>query len=424
MLIKPGRQYLHNLRFMFDLDKWQEIFATIKKNKLRTFLTGFSVAWGIFMLIILLGSGNGLQNGVEYQFRADAVNTLRLHPGSTTLAYKGMKPGREIQFTNQDYDYIRDNIPGVEEISARFYFWQNRIISYKKQFGSFDLICVHPDMQAIEKITVAEGRMLNQVDLERHRKVTIIGEPVKKALFKNGENPLGEYIKINGVPFQVVGVFTDRSDRDQQRLYLPISTAQMVFNGGQRIHNLTITTNLSAKESETLENTLRSKLAARHRFDPEDKSALYIGNTVKEFKQFLSMFMGIKIFVTVIGIFTIIAGVVGVSNIMIIVVNERTKEIGIRKAIGATPWSVIFLIIFESVIITASAGYIGLVAGIGLLELISNFMPPSDFFRNPEVDFTIAVSATIVLVIAGMLAGLFPAIKASSIRPVVALRDE
>lgn len=409
---------------MFDLDKWQEIFATIRKNKLRTFLTGFSVAWGIFMLIVLLGSGNGLQNGIEYQFKADAVNTLWLYPGSTTLAYQGMKPGRQVNFTNEDYTFVKEDIPGVEEISARYFFWQNRIVSYKKQFGSFDLICVHPDMQLIEKIVIEEGRMLNQIDQQIHRKVVIIGLPVKLALFKNGENPLGEYIKINGVPFKVVGVFTDRNDRDQQRLYLPISTAQMIFNGGNKIHNLTITTNFSAGESEILEQTLRTKLAKRHRFSSEDKSALYINNTVKEFKQFQNMFTGIKLFVTVIGLFTIIAGVVGVSNIMIIVVNERTKEIGIRKAIGATPWSVIFLIIFESVIITAFAGYIGLVAGIGLLELVNKFMPASDFFRNPEVDFTIAVSATLVLVISGMLAGLFPAIKAARIRPVIALRDE
>jgi putative ABC transport system permease protein len=409
---------------MFDLDKWQEIFATIRKNKLRTFLTGFSVAWGIFMLIVLLGSGNGLQNGVEYQFKSDAVNTIWLHPGSTTMAFKGMKPGRQINFTNEDYNFVKENIPGIEEISARYYFWENRIISYKKQFGSFDLICVHPDMQVIEKIVIDQGRMLNQIDLLRNRKVVIIGLPVKEALFKNGENPLGEYIKVNGVPFKVVGIFTDRSDRDQQRLYLPISTAQMIFNGGNKIHNLTISTNISVKESEALEQTLRTKLAKIHRFNSEDKSALYIGNTIKEFKQFQNMFMGIKLFVTVIGLFTIIAGVVGVSNIMIIVVNERTKEIGIRKAIGATPWSVIFLIIFESVIITAFAGYIGLVCGIGLLELVNKFMPASDFFRNPEVNFNIAVAATLVLVFSGMLAGLFPAIKAARIRPVIALRDE
>lgn len=409
---------------LFDFDNWQEIFSTIKKNKLRTFLTGFSVAWGIFMLMILLGSGNGLQNGIEYQFKSDATNTLWLWNGTTTKPYKGMQAGRQINFTNEDYDFVKNLIPGVKEISARYFLWQNRIVSYKKEYGSFDLLCVHPDMQVIENPTLIEGRFLNEIDIQKNRKVAVIGLPVKKALFKNGENPLGELIKVNGVLFQVVGVFTDQYERDEQRIYLPISTTQMIFGGGNRIHNLTLTTDLSPKESEQLEKNLREKLAQRHRFDKDDMGALYIGNRLKEYKQFQNLFLGIKIFVGIIGLFTIIAGIVGVSNIMIIVVNERTKEIGIRKAIGATPWSVILMIVLESVVITAMAGYIGLVAGIGLLELISGNMPATEFFRNPEVDFSIGVSATLILVLAGVIAGFFPALRAARIKPVVALKDE
>lgn len=409
---------------LFDFDNWQEIFSTIKKNKLRTFLTGFSVAWGIFMLMILLGSGNGLQNGIEYQFKSDATNTLWLWNGTTTKPYKGMQAGRQINFTNEDYNFVKNLIPGVKEISARYFLWQNRIVSYKKEYGSFDLLCVHPDMQVIENPTLIEGRFLNEIDIQKNRKVAVIGLPVKKALFKNGENPLGELIKVNGVLFQVVGVFTDQYERDEQRIYLPISTTQMIFGGGNRIHNLTLTTDLSPKESEQLEKNLREKLAQRHRFDKDDMGALYIGNRLKEYKQFQNLFLGIKIFVGIIGLFTIIAGIVGVSNIMIIVVNERTKEIGIRKAIGATPWSVILMIVLESVVITAMAGYIGLVAGIGLLELISANMPATEFFRNPEVDFSIGVSATLILVLAGVIAGFFPALRAARIKPVVALKDE
>jgi len=409
---------------MFDLDNWQEIFATIRENKLRSFLTGFSVAWGIFMLIILLGSGNGLQNGIEYQFKADATNTLWLFGGTTSMPYQGMQPGRHIEFTNQDYEFLRDHIPGVKEISGRFYLWQNRIVSYKKEYGAFDLLCVHPDMQVIEQPILEEGRFLNNLDIDKYRKVAVIGMPVKKALFKHGEDPVGEFIKVNGVPFKVVGVYTDRNERDEQRIYLPISTTQMIFNGGNKIHNLTLTSNLNAEQSVELEKILRAKLAQRHRFDKNDTGALYIGNTIKEYKQFQNLFLGIRLFVAIIGIFTIIAGVVGVSNIMIIVVNERTKELGIRKAIGATPWSVILMIVLESVIITAFAGYFGLVGGVGLLELADKYMPASDFFRNPEVDFTIGIFATLVLVLAGLLAGLFPAIKAARIRPVVALKDE
>ena len=409
---------------LFDVDNWQEIFSTIKKNKLRTFLTGFSVAWGIFMLMILLGSGNGLQNGIEYQFKSDATNTLWLWNGTTTKPYKGMQAGRQINFTNEDYDFVKNMIPGVKEISARYFLWQNRIVSYKKEYGSFDLLCVHPDMQVIENPTLVEGRFMNELDIQKNRKVAVIGMPVRKALFKNGENPLGELIKINGVLFQVVGVFSDQYERDEQRIYLPISTTQMIFGGGNRIHNLTLTTDLSPKESEQLEKNLREKLAQRHRFDKDDMGALYIGNRLKEYKQFQNLFLGIKIFVGIIGLFTIIAGIVGVSNIMIIVVNERTKEIGIRKAIGATPWSVILMIVLESVVITAMAGYIGLVAGIGLLELISANMPATEFFRNPEVDFSVGVSATLILVLAGVVAGFVPALRAARIKPVVALKDE
>jgi putative ABC transport system permease protein len=409
---------------MFDLDKWQEIFSTINKNRMRTFLTGFSVAWGIFILILLMGSGKGLQNGVENEFRQDAVNTIWFGAGTTSKAYKGMKPGRQVNFTNEDYEFVKKSIKGVDQISARYYMWNNRVISYKKEYGVFDIFSVHPDYQDIEAATLIDGRFVNPIDITKRRKVATIGRPVKEALFKKGENPIGEYIKVNNVPFQVVGVFVDKVERDETRIYIPISTAQMITGGGNRIHNLTITSNLSAKESEELEKNIRSEMAERHKFDKEDDQAMWMWNTLKEFKKFTSMFAAIQIFVTIIGIFTIIAGIVGVSNIMIIVVNERTKEIGIRKAIGASPASVIGMIIFEAVIITGFAGYIGLLSGIGLLELLSRLIPQNDFFQNPEVDFAVALAATGILIVAGTLAGLVPAIRASKIRPVVALRDE
>jgi putative ABC transport system permease protein len=409
---------------MFDLDKWQEIMSTINKNRLRTFLTCFSVFWGIFMLIVLLGSGKGLQNGINEQFRQDAVNTIWFGPGSTTKTYEGLKAGREIRFTDEDYEYVRDRMEGVDKISARFYMWQNRVISYNKEYGVFDLICIHPDYQDIESARMEEGRFVNNIDIQKRRKIAVIGTPVKKALFKNGKNPIGEYIKINDVPFMVVGVFSDKNERDETRVYLPISTAQMISGGANNIHNLSITSNLSARESEEFEKELRADFAKRHRFDKEDMNAMWISNTIKEYKMFTNLFLGIQIFVSIIGAFTIIAGIVGVSNIMIIVVNERTKEIGVRKALGATPGSIVGMILLEAVFITGLAGYIGLIAGIGILELVSSIIPENPFFQNPEVDFKIAVIATLVLVVAGTLAGLMPSLRASRIRPVVALRDE
>ncbi len=409
---------------MFDLDKWQEIFSTIDKNRMRTFLTGFSVAWGIFMLIILLGSGKGLQNGINAQFKQDAVNTIWFGSGTTSKTYQGLKAGREIQFDNEDYNFVRERMEGVDKISGRFYMWQNRVVSYNKEYGVFDLICVHPDYYDIENATMVEGRYINTIDIQKRRKVVAIGKPVQKALFKNGKSPIGEYIKINNVPFQVVGVFTDKNERDETRIYLPLTTAQMISGGADRIHNLSITSTLTAKESEEFEKHLRAEFAKRHRFDPEDMNAMWISNTVKQYKMFTNLFTGIQIFVSIIGAFTIIAGIVGVSNIMIIVVNERTKEIGIRKAIGATPISIVSMILWEAVFITAIAGYIGLILGIGLLELVSSVLPQNEFFLNPSVDFNIAVISTLVLIAAGTLAGLMPALRASRIRPVVALRDE
>jgi putative ABC transport system permease protein len=409
---------------MFDIDKWQEIFSTIDKNRMRTFLTGFSVAWGIFMLIILLGSGKGLQNGISSQFKRDAVNQIMFGSGTTSKPYNGLKAGREIRFDNQDYEFLKHNVKGVEEVTGRYYMWQNRVISYKKEYGVYDLIACHPDNLDLENAGIKEGRYLNEIDIQKKRKVAVIGEPVQQGLFKNGKDPIGEYIKINNISFQVVGVFTDPSERDRTRAYIPISTAQMISGGGNLIHNFAITSNLSAAESETLEKTLRADFAKRHNFDKEDQNAMWMWNTLKEYKKFLNLFLGIQIFVSIIGAFTIIAGVVGVSNIMIIVVNERTKEIGIRKAIGATPYSIVGMILFEAILITSLAGYIGLISGVGLLSLISSVLPQNDFFLNPEVDFTVAIVSTIVLVLAGSLAGLMPALKAARIRPVVALRDE
>lgn len=408
---------------MFDLDNWHEIFSTIRKNKLRTFLTGFSVAWGIFMLIILLGAGNGLQNGIEEQFKHDAVNTMWFGPGQTGKPYKGLKSGRRIRFTNKDHRVVAQN-KDVDMISSRYYIGGNKTISYKNEYGSFQLISIHPEYQFIEKAILREGRLLNDVDIKGFRKVAVIGLPVKKALFKNKEDPVGKYIKINGVPFLVVGVFADRNERDEERIYLPITTSQKIFGGYNRIHNLSITTNLNAKESERLEKEIRNTMASRHTFDPKDDRAMWFYNTVKEFQRFQNLFLGIKIFVGIIGAFTIIAGIVGVSNIMLIVVKERTKEIGIRKAIGAPPWSIVQSILLESITITGFAGYIGLVGGVGILELVSKHLPENDFFHNPEVDFTIAILSTLVLILAGAFAGLMPSLRASRIKPVVALRDE
>ena len=416
---------------MFDIDKWQEILSTIKKNKMRTFLTGISVAWGIFMLMILLGSGNGLSNGVASNFMNDAVNAMWIWTGETTIAHQGLKPGRPIQFHNDDYDIIT-NIPGVETASGR-YFMGNTRYSYGKESGEYTTVTCHPELNEVDRMELLEGRFINDVDILQNRKVVVIGKDIHEALFK--EKPaLGEYVRINNVPFKVVGVCIEPESTRNRNAYMPVSTAQKVFNGSNRLHNFAITINgETLDESQAIEERIRTTFARKHRFDVADESAMGMYNKLENYIQTMRIFQAIKIFIWIIGIGTLIAGIVGVSNIMLIVVKERTKEIGIRKAIGASPASVIGLILLESILITTLAGYIGLVLGTGLMELINYTMVQSagdaagqgeTIFLNPTVDFGVAVSATILLVVAGTIAGYIPAKRAASIKPIVALRDE
>jgi putative ABC transport system permease protein len=247
-----------------------------------------------------------------------------------------------------------------------------------------------------------------------------------KDLFKNGEDPIGEYIKIGNIPFKVVGVFEDKGGEGEMRMiYLPITTAQKVFNGSNRIHQLIFTIgDATVEESKEIEEQIRTEFAQIHHFDPNDRRAIDINNSLENYMRVQNLFLGIRVFIWIVGIGTIIAGIVGVSNIMMIVVKERTKEIGVRKAMGATPRSIIGLILLESIVITSLAGYIGLVLGVGLLELLSANIPASDFFANPEADINLALTAVVLLVLAGTLAGFIPARRAASIQPIEALRDE
>ncbi len=416
---------------MFDLDKWQEIFATINKNKMRTFLTGFSVAWGIFMLMVLLGSGNGLSNGVASNFMGDAVNAMWIWSGETSVPYQGLKSGRSIQFHNDDYEVMK-SLPGVKTVSGQYFMGSTRY-SYGKETGEYTTTTCHPELNDMDQNVMLEGRYINDLDIIEKRKVVVLGKDIYDALFKD-KPALGEYIKINNIPFRVVGVCMEPESTRNRNGFVPVTTAQTVFNGSNRLHNFAITisgTNLA--ESQAIEDNIRSTFSRKLKFDKEDDSALGVYNKMENFLQAMRIFQAIKIFIWIIGIFTLIAGIIGVSNIMLIVVKERTKEIGIRKALGASPSSVIGLIIMESVLITTLAGYIGLVLGTALMEFINFLMTQSapsgpqqgeTLFLNPTVDFGVAVSATVLLIIAGTLAGYIPAKRAASIKPIVALRDE
>lgn len=421
---------------MFDLDKWQEIFSTIKKNKLRTFLTGFAIAWGIFMLMILLGAGNGLSNGVGSNFQSRTINALWIGGRETSLPYQGLKPGRRIYFDLKDYEDIK-KIKHVDMVSAR-YFSNSRIYSYKNEYGGYTTQACHPEYQYIEKLKITEGRFLNDIDIKYKRKVVVIGNDIKEALF-NGNNPIGDYLKIDGVLYKVVGVYDEDNPREGSRQGLiPITTAHLLLNIGTRVHNLAVkTTDISKTESLELEQQIRELLAKNHRFDVNDPRAIWVRNSLENYVETMKIFSAIKIFVWGIGILTLIAGIIGVSNIMLIAVKERTKEIGVRKALGATPRSIVGLILLESVFITLLAGYIGMFFGISLMELINMLMEKaasaaassSDrgqmrMFLNPTVNLKIAISSLTLLVSAGALAGYIPAKRAASIKPIEALHDE
>jgi putative ABC transport system permease protein len=409
---------------MFDLDKWQEIFETIKKNRLRTILTAFSVAWGIFILIVLLAAGKGLRNGAQQQFGNDAKNSIGIEGGQTTMPYMGYKAGRTIQLKNSDYNRIKKENAGIDHSSASYHEGQNnKVLSYKNEHLRFMVRPCSPDHALLEKAKVVDGRFINEIDIKELRKVCAIGLPVKKALFKN-EDPINKTIDVSGVKYRVVGVFDDVGRGDNDRIYIPLSTAQRVYNAKDKLSNIWASTGtLSIEESNRLVKQIRLSLAEKYHFNPADPNAVDVSNNNEEYKRIMNMLDGIKIFIYVIGILTLIAGVVGVSNIMMIIVKERTKEIGVRKALGATPYSIVSLIIQESVFITFIAGYIGLMSGIGVVELIKAFKLEGDFFKDPDVDINIAVSSVALIIIAGALAGLFPALKAANVEPITALRE-
>jgi putative ABC transport system permease protein len=416
---------------MFNLDRWREILDTLWRSKLRSLLTAFSVAWGIFMLVFLLGMGNGLQRGVEQEFADDATNSVWMFAGRTSTPYDGMPVGRRIVFANRDVAAI-ERLPGVDKITGRFFIGGGRgATPVQSRVGdkvaSYDVRSVHPDHLYLENTIMVAGRFLNEVDIKDKRKVCVIGEPNARFLFGTTEDVIGRWVEINRIPFQVVGLFTDEGgEGEREKIYIPITTSQTAFNGQDHVHMamFTVGSDVTIPESQRLARAAVEALAAAHHFSPDDAQAVRVRNNAEEYEKFLQIFLGIRVFIVFMGICSLVAGVIGVSNIMMIVVRERTREIGVRKALGATPSHIVTSIVQESIFITTLAGYLGLVAGIGALALIDQLIPPTDMFAHPDVDLKIALGATVLLVIAGALAGLFPARTAARVNPIEALRDE
>lgn len=415
---------------MFDLERWQEIFDTIRKNKLRTFLTGLSVASGIFILVILLGFGQGMQNGIAQEFESDAATSVWIWTQTTQKEYKGLNPGRQIQFRNEDYTTIVDKMDLNIENKSRFYRPQNITTTYGNDALIYQVLGTTSEVQFLENESMVFGRFLNEEDENQSRKVAIISVKIKKEAFKTIDNPVGETIKISDIPFTVVGVYKDKAgDQEENRIFIPISTAQKVFNGADKLDNLVFSLppvedfDQAVVQSIAFKNKVETYLKQKHTIAPDDEGGVGIFNPMEEAKRYYSLTGNIKFFFWFVGVCTIIAGVVGVSNIMLIVVKERTKEIGIRKALGAKPWSIIGMIIHEAIFVTAISGFTGLIFSMGLLEIVGPNIEV-DYIVNPSVDFNVALATVFLLVIAGAVAGFFPAWRAASIHTIDALRDE
>lgn len=416
---------------MIDRDTWQEIFATIRKNKLRSFLTALGVFWGIFMLVFILGMGNGLETGVFRNFGDGAKNIMFVWSWKTSQPHKGMAPGRYIRLDLGDAEAVRTEVKGVKRVAPN-YEYSNCNVVFKSESGAYAVEGHFPETIDIQGLLMSEGRYLNNNDIEQARKVTVIGQVVKNELI--GDEPaVGKHILVDGIDFKVVGVVDkpDAKERDQNDLesvFLPLTTLHKTFGiANERIGQMIVEADQGVKVSE-IEPRVRALLEKRHIVAPGDKSAIGGYNLEREFASVQNLFLGIKGLLWFVGIGTLIAGIVGVSNIMLITVKERTKEIGIRKAMGATPGSIISMILTESIFITSIAGYLGLMFGtfliIGVNALVLKLGIENDNFYDPKVNLGIAVSALVFLIVAGTIAGLIPAMQAARVNPVDALKDE
>lgn len=419
------------MRGLLSIDRWIEVIELHRRNPLRTGLTAFSVAWGVFMLILLLAFGDGLENSLRWSFRDDAINSIWIWPGRATVPYQGLPINRSVQLTDDDTELIR-SLPESEAVTARF-IPSGQTISYQGRAGDFDIRATHPDHQILEGTLMLSGRFLNPRDLEERRKVAVIGLRVAEFLFPGRDPvqaPLGERIRVGGLAFRVVGVFEDvGGEREMQKVYLPITTAQAAFGGRDRVNMVMFTVGPPDIDAASLDlaeqavNGVRTGLSGLHLVSPDDRGALRIRDNLSRYSDVQAVFVWLRGFTWVVGLGTVFAGIVAVGNILLISVKERTAELGLRKALGARPVDLMVMVVQEALVLTTLAGWAGLVAGIGVLELARRFLPENETLRDPNVDLGSVLLATAALVIAGTLAGLVPARRAATIPPVEALRS-
>lgn len=422
---------------MFDLDRWKEIGHALSKNKVRSLLTAFGVFWGIFMLIVMAGAGNGLTNGLVEGVAKFATNSALVWTNRTGEPYKGYKRGRYWNMDSEDIEIIRNRVPEVEILTPKNFgsddnSGPNTIRGIRN--GSFNIKGDYPDYVKIDPVSIVYGRWINEMDMREKRKVCVIGNKVYETMFDNGENPLGESLKISGVYYQVVGVIKPETrininGRTEESVSIPFTTMQQTYNMGNEVHVLAFTAKPGVPVS-VVEEKVKAIIRQRHAISPTDVQAISGVNIEKQFLQMKGLFIGINILTWIVGIGTLMAGVIGVSNIMLVIVKERTREIGVQRALGARPVTIITQVMLESVALTTVAGYIGLSLGVGLLELVNRILESQSrnedeiFFRHPEVSMSVALAALAVLIVAGLFAGSIPAKRALQIKPIEALREE
>jgi putative ABC transport system permease protein len=411
------------------LDGLQEILFTLRQNKLRTVLTAFGVFWGIFMLVLLLGAGRGMQNGVYEDFGSDVLDFIIIWTGDTSVAYRGMGPGRKIQLKLDDIQAVSQQVPGIATISAER-FVENGATTYGRKSSNGQILGVPDEYFRIkEDVPFNFGRKLNPLDLDEFRKVVVIGSAVADRLFDKGEDPVGKYVRVKDVVMKVAGVFHDKGGRGQnsERVLMPLSTMEAIYGGGKVTNNIWVRP-VKGVDGFELEKKVLEVLKRRHDVAPQDIRGITSFNMAMPAKNVTGLFIGINVFIWFVGLGTLTAGIVGISNIMIITVKERTKEIGIRKALGATPFQIVSTLLLESTLVTGVAGYLGLVVGVGLLELVAFGLRSTGaklpYFLNPSVDFQAAITAIVLLVGVGILAGLMPALRAAKITPTEAMRAD
>jgi putative ABC transport system permease protein len=406
------------------LDRWAELIEVLSRRKLRTALTALSVAWGVFMLVILLAAGNGLANGVQRAFQEDAINSVWVRPGEVSKPHRGTAIGRRVLLFNEDLPFVRGNFAGLDALDAQ-YSVGDRTITRGLRKRRSEVRGVLPARADVHDMQVSRGRFFNADDVGQRRRVAVVEQKVVEALFVEGEDPIGAWFAVAGVAFQIVGVFEEAEDESEQGLVnIPLPVAQLAFGGRGRLNRISFTVTTPTAETLATMDELRRQFGARKGFAADDQRALRVNSRQENFDKLTALFAGIRAFVWLIGLGTILAGIVAVSNIMLISVSERTREIGVRKAVGARPSTIVRMVVEEALVLTLASGYLGLVAAVAVVQVAGRALPRSDYFANPEVNLAVGVMATGVLVVTGTLAGLFPALRAARINPIKALRVE